>query len=429
MIGRDELTRGSLVSLGFTVARAVLVFALQVFLARWLGVGEYGQYVYAMTIAGVLSFVSLLGADAAVVRFLPQLKSEGDHGHARGLLRRSYQVVTAAAVVCAVALAGGALLGRGRLEVAGTAALVLAAVSILPAALKLLNTGVLRSCERVAWARMPDAVASPLLLSALVTAAVLLLGLPAIGSVAVGARAATELLLLCASGLLVTAALPAEQRRARPLYAMSSWASVAIGLAVSQWLLQVVQQADVVILGWFVGAREVGLYAAAARVARVADLAQEGVAFLALPMFSRHFAVGGDGLQSIATRAARLALLVVAPLVAGGVLLRTQVLAAFGPEFTAAAPCLLVLLLGRLLQVSCGLGFGLLAMTGHERIGVLGLAGMATATVVGNLLLIPSLGMLGCAIATSTAGVAGSAWLAWTVRRTLGLDATVIGRG
>jgi O-antigen/teichoic acid export membrane protein len=67
----------------------------------------------------------------------------------------------------------------------------------------------------------------------------------------------------------------------------------------------------------------------------------------------------------------------------------------------------------------------LLNMTGHHRDTMRVYAFAAAASIVLNLLLIPTLGITGAAIGTYTAMLGGNVWLYRLVRKRLGVDACV----
>ena len=99
------LVRGSAGALVWRLAGALLAFALQLLLARWLGHGPYGSFIYAFATVTTLSLVLKLGFDAATVRFLPGYRISGQWDLARGLLRESSRVVWSATACVALGIA------------------------------------------------------------------------------------------------------------------------------------------------------------------------------------------------------------------------------------------------------------------------------------------------------------------------------------
>jgi O-antigen/teichoic acid export membrane protein len=118
---------------------------------------------------------------------------------------------------------------------------------------------------------------------------------------------------------------------------------------------------------------------------------------------------------------------VTVPVSLGLVVLGTTVLGWFGEEFTGGALALQVLLVGQVVNALCGSVGTVLLMIGREReLGIVS-AASAVLNVVLNLVLIPRLGIVGAALASSASLVLFNVVLVVRVRFSLGLDTTVFG--
>ena len=71
----------------------------------------------------------------------------------------------------------------------------------------------------------------------------------------------------------------------------------------------------------------------------------------------------------------------------------------------------------------------LLTMTGHEQDALVGVAAGALVNLSCSLALIPRLGLMGAAAASTLGLVTWNLILAWRVRHRLGLDPTALARG
>src|SRR5262245_10100601 len=71
------------------VASAVVVYASQVVLARWMGSFEFGIYVYAWTWVLLIGDLSNLGLGATAQRFIPEYIKRGADNLLRGFISRS----------------------------------------------------------------------------------------------------------------------------------------------------------------------------------------------------------------------------------------------------------------------------------------------------------------------------------------------------
>lgn len=80
------LLKGASSAFTIKVAGAGLNFMTQVFLARILGVQEYGLFAYATSWMILLAIPSRLGLGEAIIRFIPQYEAEKRPDLARGIL-------------------------------------------------------------------------------------------------------------------------------------------------------------------------------------------------------------------------------------------------------------------------------------------------------------------------------------------------------
>ena len=119
-----RLVRGIVHALGVQVVGIGLQYGLQVLFARWMGAGEYGLYVYAVTWGSVFSVVVGLGLPRAVLRLVPEYEQAGNGGRLRGLERGAWAGILLASLA-AVPVAGMFVLGSPAAAGSGRVALLL----------------------------------------------------------------------------------------------------------------------------------------------------------------------------------------------------------------------------------------------------------------------------------------------------------------
>lgn len=105
-------------TLGVLLVRTMgygLLFASQVFLARILGVHQFGIYAYAFSWVTVIVLLAKSGMDVAVLRFAAAYKAQAEWAALRGILRRSRQIVVLVSIcVSCIGLWVTLGLGHGR---------------------------------------------------------------------------------------------------------------------------------------------------------------------------------------------------------------------------------------------------------------------------------------------------------------------------
>ena len=211
-------------------------------------------------------------------------------------------------------------------------------------------------------------------------------------------------------------------------YQQKVWWSAAIAFALVNTLNLAYIKADVVMLGTIAGAESVGVYSIASKFSELLRFFLAIVYLVVSPMIADYHAAGRlKELQGLATRSARGVVILALPMVVIFWFLGEWILGIFGVEFIEGYEALLILSLGQLFNLACGIGANLLMMTGHERATFLGLLLSTVVNLSFNALLIPSMGMNGAAIATVLGVVVWNVILLYLVRQKLGIDASVLG--
>jgi O-antigen/teichoic acid export membrane protein len=198
--------------------------------------------------------------------------------------------------------------------------------------------------------------------------------------------------------------------------------SLPLALGEMTWLLLL--WTDLLMLGSFRSASEVGVYRAVSQTALFVPIFLGSLNTIFAPMIADLYNRGDTSMMGNLFRAStRWSLLLSMPffillLVAGKELLRV-----FGPEFPVGTVALVVLAVGHLINAGTG-GVGyMLAMSGHQYVKLLGDVVSAALNVALNALLIPRWGILGAAVATGLSIAMLNLVYAAQVYRLLGVQA------
>ncbi len=429
--GRGSLRRGLVQGAGAGVAlqglNLLLGFGSGILAARLLGPSGLGRYAYALALVGLLSIPAALGLPATLVRFLAIYGKGGEWRLARGLLRRSNQLVGGAGLALAVALVGMAASYTG-----GTQALTfwLAAPLVPLLAWTNLRQRALQGLHHPVAAQLPEQVIKH---AAFLALGALLLGMgwgmarQPQGLMAVWVVAST--LAFGAGALLLKRLAPAALRVADPVYDTGRWLRTALPLLAAGSAGIVYSSTDIILLGLFRPAAEVGLYQVAVRTAALLVVFLTAANWVLAPWFASLHAEGERGrLQGMVTRATRAVFLPSLVVYAVFVFAGRELLALFfGADYAHAWGVLLILGGARLVDVAAGPVINLMAMTGGQRALAAVIAVAALGNVLGCWLLIGRYGMYGAAISTALAMAATNVALAVLVRRRIGIRTTVFG--
>jgi O-antigen/teichoic acid export membrane protein len=359
------------------------------------------------------------------LRFVTLYRERGDHGALRGLLRTSATAIAAASAVAgAFAMAAGLLSDRSDVDpwlAAGVALLVfpLAAMGWLSA--------VIRSFNRIFASQAYDQLFRPALL-------ILLLGLAWAAGLSLGAPLALWLTLAAVALPLAILAMQVRREVARlgPGQADHSdrrlWLAVGWPLFLLSLFQEASNQVDLILLGILKDAASAADFAAAMRLSSLASFGLVAVVSVSAPAIASAFHRGDRAAMArLATMTARMSLLFAILVVTALLIFGRVALAAFGPSFPDAFPVLAILCLGALVSAFTGSVGYFLLMTGHERTAATIMAGALLVAVTLDVLLIPTFGAVGAAIASAGGLATWNLAMLVAVRRRLGIDCSPIG--
>ena len=416
------LVRGSAIALATRVAGVGLGYVVAILISRKLGADGYGTYSIAMAWALLLVVPSRAGLDTAALKFAPIYLERGDYSRLKGFVRFAAACVLVTSAVAGLGVVIAAGLGLTSIP---SGASVATAVTILPIAALGLVGALLRAERRIFASQFYEQLLRPaLIILLLLGAAALAVRISASMAVLFGAAGAFVALVL--GGVHAVRVLPLSGSGA-DYSDRRAWLSLGGVLLATTVVQEALNQVDIVMLGYLASAREAGLFAAAWRVASLASFAVAAMTTVSGPLIASSYDKGDLGsLGGIARSTARIgfaaSLLICVPLaLLGGLILRL-----FGPEFPAAYPALLVLLLGGLANAFTGAVAYLMTMTGRHSHALVIFAGALAASVILNVLLIPPYSIVGAAIASTVGTIGWNLVMLVYVRRAMGIDASAM---
>jgi len=426
---KARLIRGGIGSAGIQATNRVLALALGIVLARILGPDGYGVYAYAFAVMSLLMVVAEAGVPTLLMREVAASLGREEWGLMRGALRRAGQFVALAAI--AVALLGLLVLwvaaDRLSAEMFYTMALMLLVLPLSAGAKTVAQA--LIGLHRVVLGQAVNMLLQPLLVVAFVGGAFLVWPALRQPHYAMAAQLFAVTIVLVVGLLILRRLTPQETRTVPPVYRSREWLRSALPFMLIGGAGIINNQTDIIMLGWFTGPEEVGIYRVAVQGAALVAFSLQVVNAVVAPQFSRLFAQGDMArLQRLVTQSARLVLLAALPvalvfILAGGVLVSWV----FGAGFASAHVPLAILAVGQLVNAGFGsVGF-LLNMTGYETVTARILWQTALSNIALNAVFIPLYGMNGAAIATAISVAFWNLLLYREVKEKLNIDSTAFG--
>lgn len=428
---RARLLRGGVGSLMLKLSNRALTLLVAIALARTLGPGGYGVYSFALAIITLIMVPVRLGLPMLVMRETASASAQGRLATIGALWRWSTRLVL---VLSAIVLAVGSLALWASQDWMDETHLYTFAIGlpvVLVTGLSRLRSASLKGLHRVVLAQTPEMLVRPSLILAGV-GTVITLGA---GSW-LGPAHAMALNVMAAAGAFLVGAVLLRRHRPAGIHAVKpesdqirNWISAILPLAFLSGVQVINKNTDIAMLGLLGTDSQVGVYRVAMQGGLLVIFGSQALNQVFMPYFSSVRAQGDSArLQRLvavggyATTATALLFAIVFWLFG-----REIIETAFGAEYAGAYAPLGILAAGQVFSASMGQVGALLSMTGHERHTLRGFLAAFGLNIILNVALIPYLGAVGAATATSLSLVMLNVLLWVSVRRRLGIDASVVG--
>src|SRR5712692_6087270 len=413
-----HISRQSSVFFAGTIFTAAAGYLFKVYLARVLGADALG-----MTIIGLLGVFNALGLPQSAVRFVATYCATAKLDLLRGFLARGMVFL----LVSNLLLAGVVLLVGPWVAVhfyhtpALHAYLGWFALIMVFGTLNTFLGQVLAGYKDVARRTViTNFIGSPAVM--IFTLGLVAWGLGLWGYIFAQVASAAVVLVL-----LIRAVWRLTPKTARSLSAgfpplekeVISFSTVAFGVSFLEFLMA---QADKVLIGFYLNAREVGIYAVAAALVAFVSIILQSVNQIFSPTIADLYTRGQrELLGRIFQTLTKWILGLTFPLAAVLIIFAPPLMRIFGHDFEAGWPVLVIGSLGQL--VNCGVGSVgyLLLMSGNQRRLIRIQSVMAPVMVALTLVLIPRWGITGAAVAAALTSAVSNVWYLREVGRTLGL--------
>jgi O-antigen/teichoic acid export membrane protein len=422
----QKVARGSITALFVYSMGIGLTYCSQLFVARVLGAQSYGEYAYVFAWISILAYVSTLGFDTAILRFVPAYEARRAWSLQQGVIR--YAQRSAAAVGFTLTALGASIvwLWVQAPQLRDTFLFGLALMPLL--ALIRVRCSIARAFGGVISSIMPDRVVREGVLIGVLAVIVLA------GRWTIDARLVMFVAVLSAAVALGVTAVALRKRKptafasATPQYDAPVWRKAAVPLMILGAAEMLLNRTGTILLGSIGATNEAGVYSLAFNISLVVTVPRIALNTLFAPTAAGLYARNEMAmLQTLVTKTSTWTFL--AGLSVAGTLfvVAGPFLAWFGPSYDSGAAALRILLISQLVAAGSGSQLYIMTMTGQERAAALLLTCVAIANAVVSAALTWVFGLVGAAIATSIAFVVWNSAMAIFIYRRLGLRPGILG--
>ena len=403
------------------VLSAFLAFGVQVLLARTLDLGDYGIYVTLWTWLIVVNHIAAFGFSESSIRFLPRYTQRRKYHWARGFLVTGYRVVilgsTLAAVIGIVLLT----LADDLLPQSYLLPMIVLLIGLPFTSLEIYLEGVSRSYGWFMLTIVPAYILRPLVIAG-----------GAIGCVLMGHKPDATIILgfgvFCTAIIVIVQAIIIRSRLNKMFPDAKSsgpkklWLLATLPLTLTLAVDEIFTWSDILILGFLVSPEDVSVYFAAQRSMSLAAFIQYAFMLVMVRDFSLANAIRDkSALQKKISNASNWTFWLTVPAVtltlAGGY----PLLWLFGPHFVSGYAIMFVLGIGYIMRAAVGQAQDLMIVLGYQKANIAISSGCILLNVVMSIILIPSFGIMGAALATMVTYVVRSIAFAFAAYRLAGL--------
>lgn len=441
------LSRSGLIFL-CRISGAVIAFATQIMMARWMGAAELGIYVYAFSLAMLLSTVATLGLPAASLRFISQYLANGKTAFINGFLSKGRKTVLisslllgmVAFIVLSVLLTSVSIIPLKVIDqdISFTVLIALSKsmgnyyMPVLIAIACIPFIAMFRFHDRVAHAFswftlsfLPSMTLRPLFFLMALFAIWKLTGQLS-AEIAMAIQFCVIISVATVQYFLLRPRLKRSINNNNIEYEQSLWLRVARPLLIITVFTQYFPELSIIIIGSDLSSDKIAIYNASYRVALLIGFVYNAVSAAIVPKASQLYEKGDVvALQRYITHATQLNFFLSAFGFVIFVFAGKPLLALFGEQFIAGHTALLILAGSQLFLVSVGPVAILLNITGHQDNCLYVFGVSILLTVMLEYYLVPKFGILGAAVMVLFVVIFWSLCLHWLVKRHLKIHASI----
>ena len=396
-----EVVRGASAAFFLQILGACLSFALNLVLARKLGVEGTGIYFLAFTVMSFSSVIGRLGLDNSLLRFVASGAAAGNWKQVTGVFRQGVTLSSTSSAVVAAALfflapwLTAVVFKQPKL----IDPLRILALAVIPFSVLNILAQMLKGVKRIQAGIIIQYVALPGATLGLLA----IFSFTALDVSRVTLLYGTSALLVMAAGMVLWHYSVPSGGLSRGKFDFRTLISTSLPLFWVTTMHLIMASSETFMLGIFKDEATVGLYNIAARITFLTTYVLVAVNSVVAPKFAALYSKGAKEELRRVARASALISLATLPILLVFTLVPDIVLSLFGPAFIDASPALVILALGQFANVVTGsVGGFLLMMCGQERVLRNNILFMTVLNVVLNILLVPPFGIIGAALATAS---------------------------
>lgn len=416
-----SIGRQSAVYFAGTILTTAAGYFFRVYLARTLGAEGLGLYTEGMSIVGFVALFSAFGLPTAAARFVAEYSALREYSRLGAFLRASLATLIPANLA----------LGVGLLVAGPWIAIHFYHAPALKPYFAwfglIMVFGSVTTFLGQAMAGYKDVGRRTLITHFIGTPSNIVF---AVALISLGLGLTGYLVAQVASGFLVLLLLAVTVWKMTPPEARYSdargfekriitFSAATFAVAIVEFVLG---QADRIVLGHYLDAKQVGIYSVAMALVGFVPVALQSVNQIFAPNIAEMYASGSHALlQELYSSLTKWVVALTLPLALTIVFLSRPLLAIFGNAFEAGTAVLIIGTAGQLINCAVGSVGNLMFMSGHQNQMIKIQTVNAVLMIALSILLVPRIGIRGAAWAAAASVAVTNLWALASVSRRLGL--------
>jgi len=395
----SEFIKGSLTAFLLRAFGAVLVFSVNAYVARSLGVNNSGVYFLSVTLTAIIIHICRFGLDNSIVRFIAAYSSTGKWALVKGVFAESFIITIAGAVL--LATAWYKLIPYFSIDVFKKPELIIPlramVIFILPSALIVLIAEAFRGLKKIGRTAFLQNIFVPMF----VLVGFLLTGISDNISHIIKLYVIGFYCGVFVAMFLWRQATP-ELKSVSPEYITSKLVKTSLPLFSVNIMYILTLWTSTIVMGMYYGNAQVGIYNVAVRTANLMSFVIVSINAIAAPVFAGLYHQNKfDQLKMTAQKLTSIMTVLTFPLLILLIIFAGNIMSIFGSQFSEGGSALIILVIGYYVNVTTGPVGILLMMSGNEKLMRNNLILITLLNIILSFILIPKYGIVGAAI-TST---------------------------
>lgn len=403
-IGKNLFKSSSVIFL-INIIGTVISFAFQLLIARILPIDEFGYYVYVITWINFLVLVAKVGLDISTLKYLPNFIANKKYNLYWQFLKFTTQFLFYSSILSmAILIVSVYFLPLTNEELKLT--FVVSSVLIPVLVFSQVIGSQLQVFKRLALSAFCQNLLKPLLIMLVVFINYYfdIYENNAVNIMLINIMIATIIVFVLFWVRKEVSSIPLVESDEQ--LEKKKWVSVTIPMFLITSCNYLINQLDVIMLGYFVGTKEAAIYAVASRITMFLQFVLTAVNGVAAPLISEYHSNGMKSeLLKVVKNSAWIAAVSTIPGALILIVFSYEILSIFGEKFIYAEDAMMILAVARSVNSLTGVSGYLLSMTGNHLAAVKILSLSLIINIILNIMLIPNYAGEGAAIATLVASI------------------------